>query len=1263
MRFQLTCAFSAEAAQIQALWSILNGSPYWQRAPLRGAMTRDRVYIVQASRMTSDLESSSSTIDAPLRVLRGAHTYRLIRKLGEGGQGAVYEAEDLDRGKRVAVKLLRAMNASTVARFKREFRIRERIAHPCLVEYGELALHESQWFFSMSLVSGAPLLAYLGQSEQRLRAAFAQLAEGIAALHAVGVVHRDIKPENILVESDGRLVLLDLGLALDLAPGLATQSVGTPAYMAPEQWGASPLSEAVDWYAFGVILFEALASRRPFEGSHVDLFVAKTQSDAPALRELATGCPADLAELCDGLLLRDAARRFGVHEVLRCFSDFSPERVMQTELHSAIVGRAGELHALEEMLAKVTASGTGALVVVEGDSGIGKTALVRALVERARAAGNWVLTGRCYETESVPFKAFDQTLDNLAAALKARGKEGLARYRPRHAGLLAKVFPALALLQPKRMTDSLPPADPAELKARATRALLELFERMAEDHPVVVCLDDVQWADADSIELLEQLARSACSLLLVVAQRPDGPYSEHVRKLCEASGSVPLGLAPLDLAATRLLAESVSDRLRTCTSEFFERVHRETGGSPFLVCEWARFVHLHGTQSTFALQELLKARIAELAPSRQRLLTVVAVSGEPLDARLASHIAMSDEVADVTGLRRERLVRTLHREGLAQIDVYHDRIRQIVCDGLAPEERREIHQRVAAELELSGAPPERRVASQLAAGDREGAAKSAVEAAKAAETTLAFQRAAEMYGLALELWPAPDEAYVELQVRRADAFQNALRPSLAAEALRSASARCKTPERARDLLRLAGEQFLLSGDLQQGLLVLQQALADHQLSLQPSAGAALLETMTLIAQLTQRGLLPKEGVERDLHAESRVQLCLSIARCLHHVDLRGLPFALRALLEALELGSEALLQQACATFVMVTAGHLPNPMIEGAFEQCRVLTAKLANANAQALLYMAEVEIEHFRGRYTAAERACERAERTLINQCVGVSRELGQIRSTLLIMAHSDRGDFSANAERALGWLEDADRRSDKFYGNWLRAAYSLVWMAQDMPARARTDIARAEAEWPAAKGGTFETACVLYLDALDRYEDLPNVHESAAQGRVTVLESPVVHTPLLQGYLHLHRAWGCLRELGARPKAHSEESRSALRKLLEHSITSLRKLGLPSWVGTADACEANMHLLDGDRNQADSLLERAYGTLADAHYYAFAACARRRLAEVVDGDLGRRWQAEADTELQRLGVVAPARFARAYFSPFSATSYERCSEPTTLS
>jgi hypothetical protein len=360
---------------------------------------------------------------------------------------------------------------------------------------------------------------------------------------------------------------------------------------------------------------------------------------------------------------------------------------------------------------------------------------------------------------------------------------------------------------------------------------------------------------------------------------------------------------------------------------------------------------------------------------------------------------------------------------------------------------------------------------------------------------------------------------------------------------------------------------------------------------------------------------------------------------------------MRGLLEALELGEGLLLQKAYATFVMVAAGHLPNPLVEPALDLCRAATERLSDPQAYALLHMAIAEVEHFRGRCPQAERACERAERILLESCVGVSRELGQVRSVALLIQYAHRGDYCTNAEKALQWLSDADQRGDVYHGNWLRAAHSLAWMAQDEPARARAEIARAEQLWPGALGGTFETACVLFLDALDRYEDRPNVQARPAQGRASVLDSPVANTSLLQGYVHLQRIWGSLRELAAVLR-HDARSGESSRRAAAEGIAQLRLLGLPMWAATADALDANLVLLAGQRARAEVLLEGAHASFAELRMLALGACARRRHGEVVGGELGARWVSEADTELVRLGVAAPARFARTYWSPFEVPS-----------
>jgi hypothetical protein len=1155
-------------------------------------------------------------------ILRGLHAYRLDRVIGEGGQGVVYEAEDLAVGTRVALKVLRNVSKGQLARFKREFRIRRRLHHRGLVEVGELALCDGRWFLTMELLHGAPLLAYVRGSEARLRACFGQLAGSLQALHAQGVVHRDVKSENVMVTDEGRTVLLDFGLALEPDDQQITQQIGTPAYMAPEQWIDSTVSEASDWYAFGALLWEALAGAHPFGGKGLELLRSKRQSEVPRVHARAPAAPADLAALCEGLLRPDPRQRFGAEQVRATFADaaIEPKRASDMEL----VGRHRELAELHAAF-KAAAQGDARVVRIVAASGLGKSALLekfrRSLSEYDRC---WLFSARCYESESVPFNAFDSLLDELASGLRHHDPIGLERYRPRRVALLARVFPALGFLCEGRESDSALPVDPAELRERAIRSFLELLERMAELRPLVLLFDDLHWADADSCALLARLARAQFPLLIVAALR------EHEGGLFAGEEVVQLKLQPLDVSSASVLVAQIAGPAPVAS---FRAAYEDCAGNPYLLSEWARQLP-HGEAQ---IASLLRERVERLSPAHRRLLRVVASCGAPIATSVALAAAECEGLTDVATLCDERLLCVVRRGLEHALDLYHSKLRAAALSVCDEAERAELRERIVQQLTAHGAPPEQLVEHQLAAGRGAQAAALARDGAESAEGTFAFARAAELFGLAASLTEDPAQRRA-LWLRQASAHQNALCPGAAADALLAAAACLE--QGAAELTRRAGEQLLLAGEHSRGLATMEQALARHGLRFPATPGEALLEMLAIFPRLLARQITPRAEPADPARVE-RVALFTSIAQSLHHIDLRGVPFALRALLDALDLDDAPLQQRALATFVVVTASHFPNPLIEPALELCRALTER-DDGYGQALLQLALTERAHFAGDAPTAERGCERAERILLDRCAGVSRELGLVRTISLVVRHSIRGDFTM-AERAEAWLSDADRRGDVFCANWLRTSCALMWMAEDDPARARREIARAEAQWHAARGGTFETACALYLDALDRYEDVAALEP--AQGRKSVLESPLAATELLQGYVHLQRAWACLRACAASPD-------DGLRKRLARALASLRGASLATWHTVADALEANACLLDGELERAEQLLEQARAGFVTGHASSLAACARRRLGEVVGGELGGRWIHEADAELIRLGVARPERYARAYWSPFPYSS-----------
>ncbi len=249
----------------------------------------------------------------------------------------VYEAVDRESGSHVALKTLRSLSGETLLQLKSEFRTLQDIEHPNLIRLDELTRDGDTWFFTMELIHGATFVVYvtgapsvgavssmrsdastgehaaiqpnLGFDEQRLRDSLIQLAQGLSALHAAGKVHRDIKPDNVLVTFDGRVVILDLGLAREPTAAGDDEIVGTVLYMAPEQISGGGVGPPCDWYAVGVMLYVCLTGRHPFEGSSIDVMNRKLEAEPPAPSAVSAGVPADLEALCVDLLRREPTER------------------------------------------------------------------------------------------------------------------------------------------------------------------------------------------------------------------------------------------------------------------------------------------------------------------------------------------------------------------------------------------------------------------------------------------------------------------------------------------------------------------------------------------------------------------------------------------------------------------------------------------------------------------------------------------------------------------------------------------------------------------------------------------------------------------------------------------------------------------------------------------------------------------------------------------------------------------------------------------
>ncbi|MCB9603085.1 MAG: serine/threonine protein kinase [Sandaracinus sp.] len=206
-----------------------------------------------------------------------ASRYRIEHPIARGGMGAVYEAFDVTLGRAVALKVLRdelVADPRALERFRREARACAAVTHPSLVALYDLQLEHEPPFLVMELVEGETLDAVLAERGRlpwpEVVTLGVQLLEGLARLHDVGVVHRDVKPSNVMMRDDGRAALLDLGVArIDAEKTLtdAGVSVGTPAYMAPEQLMGRGAGPALDLFAVGLVLHVAATGQHPSRGT------------------------------------------------------------------------------------------------------------------------------------------------------------------------------------------------------------------------------------------------------------------------------------------------------------------------------------------------------------------------------------------------------------------------------------------------------------------------------------------------------------------------------------------------------------------------------------------------------------------------------------------------------------------------------------------------------------------------------------------------------------------------------------------------------------------------------------------------------------------------------------------------------------------------------------------------------------------------------------------------------------------------------------
>jgi len=689
----------------------------------------------------SAADAGERTVSSAFPAANRLGDYRLLRELGRGGFGIVYAAQHLRRQEIVALKTLPLGaqrhgqdDAERLHKFRREFRSLADINHPNLVGMHTLDVDGNQWFFTMDLIDGVDFVSYVRPDgeldESRLRSVLPQLAGGIMALHARHIIHRDLKPSNVLVDARGKVVILDFGMVAELdEAGDHTQSlhsgrfVGTPLYAAPEQLFGQR-SAASDWYALGVMLFQALTKNRPFQGSIAEILQQKQQQAAPRLAGQ-PGLPSDLVELTDRLLDRAPDQRPDVLEIAKVLGVASGETPTETFLEEgnppkfgrdqSLIGRERQRAELQQAKRQFMATRQPLVVSITGRSGEGKTSLAEAFLTPVRQQREMlVLAGRCYDRESVPFKAIDCLIDALVAFLRGTPGDHVQAYIPDDMPMLAQLFPVLRRVE---AINALPSSHIANLDGKQVRdrgfaALRQMLIRISQRLPIAIFVDDLQWGDADSAGVLYRLLAppEAPAVLLLGTYRSDevaeSPFLQQWEVL-NGTGEAAItqreiAVGPLSepqcvamvVARTGIDNESIRSQA--------VRLYRDTGGNPYFIEQLIEcFDPEAGTFTPAPLQEVLARRLRKLPAEAKSLLQVIAVFGQamPIDEAFAVLGQEKPSFATLTHMRSERLVRLLGGDEQRTVDTYHDKIRETVITELGDDARRAWHLRIGETIE------------------------------------------------------------------------------------------------------------------------------------------------------------------------------------------------------------------------------------------------------------------------------------------------------------------------------------------------------------------------------------------------------------------------------------------------------------------------------------------------------------------------------------------------------------------------------------
>lgn len=574
--------------------------------------------------------------------------YKITSQIISGVRTVIYRGIREKDEQPIVVKLLKSEypTLEELARLRQEYTILEDVACPGIVKPYSLEKYQNGYALILEDIGGKALNMVLSEGKypltECLRIAMA-IADGLGELHKVPIIHKDIKPSNIIInEKTGEVRLTDFSIASRLActnatPGQVKEGdedlEGTLAYMSPEQTGRMnrSIDYRTDFYSLGVTLYEMLTGRLPFINTDpMELVHCHIAKQPVSPKQVNSEIPEAVAAIVMKLLAKRAEDRYQSAAGLKydleiCqerllaggeLSDFVPgrrDRSSQLLIPQKLYGREAEVTALMDAFDRVSQEGVAEMMLVSGYSGIGKTAIVNEVHKPIVKARGYFIAGKYDQFKrNIPYSAAIQAFSELMSQLLIESSQRLADWRAKllealgpNGQVIIDVIPEVELIigpQPE-----VPQLGPSEGQNRFNRVFLQFIGVFCQaEHPLVLFLDDLQWADAASLKLIELLMTDTDSkyILTIGAYRdnevsPTHPLMQTLEKMQASSAVVdnitigPLSSADVSqLVADTLLGQQGSndDQESPITSSekleaLADLVFNKTGGNPFFLTQ------------------------------------------------------------------------------------------------------------------------------------------------------------------------------------------------------------------------------------------------------------------------------------------------------------------------------------------------------------------------------------------------------------------------------------------------------------------------------------------------------------------------------------------------------------------------------------------------------------------------------------------------------------------------------------------------------